>query len=138
MIIGITNNEGIIALRALKFNKKLLKQFNENPDYFVPTSFDIKENSKHVEEAAKTFKQFYFDGNDLSSDNLNNFTSFYSDAFIKFPFERTIKMFAESSPHPIYRYFFSYDGALNFVMRSYSLQAFKGVCHGDDLFYEFC
>lgn len=137
LIIGTTSNEGLLMVREYLLDEEVFDRYNENDDFFVPLSFNLDKNSPEVKEVASVFKNLYFNGEQLSSESLNEWAKFHTDAQFKFPADRAIKSFANVSSHPIYYYDFSYDGGLNFLKTLLFLRSYNGVCHADDIFYLF-
>lgn len=137
IIIGTTSNEGLLMVREYLLDGSVFERYNKNPDFFVPLSFNLQKNSTNVKEVADAFKSLYFNGMQLSEDKLEEWAEFHTDAQFKFPTDRTIKYFAQTSPHPIYYYDFSFEGNLNFLKTLLFLRGYDGACHADDIFYLF-
>lgn len=137
MIIGTTSNEGLLMVREYWLDGDVFTRFNENDEFLVPTSFGLQKNSSYVKEVADAFRNLYFGGQNLSSEKLNEWAQYHTDAQFKFPVDRTIKFFALASTQPIYYYDFSFDGALNFLKTLLLLRRYEGACHADDIFYLF-
>lgn len=137
IIIGTTSNEGLLQVREYLLDREVFNRYNQNDNFLVPLSYHLPENSSSVKEIADKFKSIYFNGQNLSDDNINGFAEYHTDAQFKFPTDRTIKIIADNATQPIYYYNFSYDGALNFLKTLLFLRSYPGVCHADDIFYLF-
>lgn len=137
LMIGTTSNEGLLMVREYLLDEEVFDRYNDNDEYFVPLSFNLDKNDSHVKEVADAFRNLYFNGTQLSSNSLNEWAEFHTDAQFKFPSDRAIKSFAKSSNHPIYYYNFSFDGGLNFLKTLLFLRSYGGACHADDIFYLF-
>lgn len=66
MIIGTTNNEGLLMVREYLLDNQVFDRFNENEYLFVPQSFNLEEGSPEVKEVADVFRNLYFEGKNLS------------------------------------------------------------------------
>jgi len=137
IIIGTTSNEGLLNIREYLLNRQIFNQFNRDNSYLVPLSFDLARSSPFNIEVADKFKAMYFNGQNLSSETIDGFAQYHTDAQFKFPADRTIVITANVTKLPIYYYNFSYEGALNFLKTLLFLRAHPGVCHADDIFYLF-
>lgn len=137
LIIGTTSNEGLLMVREYLLDSEVFDRWNRNEDYFVPLSFNLSKNSSDVKEVAAKFKNLYFNGQNLSKETLHEYSRYHTDAQYKFPTDRSIKIIAETSTHPIYYYNFSFDGALNIIKGLLFLGSYPGACHADDMFYLF-
>lgn len=136
IIIGTTDNEGLLMVREYLLDRSVFQRYNKNPDFFVPTSFQLQKNSSDTNEVADAFKNLYFNGKQLSEDNLDGWAKFHTDAQFKFPTDRTIKYFSQNTAE-IYYYDFTFVGALNFLKTLLFLRGYDGACHADDIFYLF-
>lgn len=137
IMIGSTSREGLFNIRQFNLEPSIIAKYNENPDYFVPTSYPIFNDTEKVKKVAEIMRKVYFHGNDLTSDETNEFANFQTDAGYKFAIDRFVKFFAAKSTDPIFYYQFSYDGALNFIKTFLFLRGYEGAAHADDIFYLF-
>lgn len=137
MIIGTTNNEGLLMLREYLLDNSVFDRYNENDYFLVPLSFELDENSTEVRNISDTFKKLYFDGQNLSMSNLEGWAEYHTDAQFRFPTDRTIKILTKTFKNPIFKYEFGYNGALNILKKLLFLGKYPGACHADDLFYLF-
>lgn len=133
MMIGSPNVEGMLVALLLR-NPDVLKFYNENLEFIVPLSFNLRPNSKEMKEAVEALRKLYFGGR--TEGTLVEWLYIYSDGIFRFPSDRAVRFYAKSSPHPIFYYDFSFDGSLNFFKKLLGLQ-FDGASHGDELFYMF-
>lgn len=115
LMIGNTNREGLFVLRSINLEPDTIDKYNENPDYLVPPSYSIFNDTKKVKEVSDLFKKLYFHGNNLTKYQENEFADYQTDAGFRFPTDRFIKLYATKSAEAIYYYQFSYSGDLNFI-----------------------
>ncbi|CRL02968.1 CLUMA_CG016255, isoform A [Clunio marinus] len=137
LMIGTTSNEGLLQVRESLIDSDVFQRYNENPDFFVPLSYKLDKDSPETIEVADEFKNIYFNNEPLSNSNLVGWAKFHTDAQFKFPTDRTLQYFMQTSTHPIYYYEFSYSGTLNFLKQLLFLFDYDGACHADDMFYLF-
>lgn len=137
IMIGNTNREGLFNVRQFNLEPSIVAKYNENLDYFVPSSFNIFDDPSKVKEVADVMRNIYFHGENMTSDDKDEFANFQTDAGYKFSNDRFVKFFAQKSTDPIYYYQFSFDGALNFIKTFLFLKGYKGAAHADDIFYLF-
>ena len=137
VMIGTTSKEGLLMVREYMLDEEVFTRYNENDEFFVPLSFNLHSGAPEIKEVAESLKDQYFQGNNLSESNLNEWAEFHTDAQFKFPTDRVVKSFTKFSTQPIYYYDFTYDGGLNFLKTLLFLGSYRGVCHGDELFYLF-
>jgi bile salt-stimulated lipase len=129
LIIGTTSNEGLLMVREYLLDEEVFDRYNNDDNFFVPLSFNLDESSPEKKKIADTFKDLYFDGQNLSSNSLNEWAKFHTDAQFKFPADRAIKSFALNTSKAIYYYDFSFDGGLNFLKTLLFLRSYQGACH---------
>lgn len=140
LIIGTTSNEGLLMVRQTLLDRRVFDDYNRDDSSLVPLSFNLSNlssNSTIIKEVADKFKSIYFNGQNLSSETIEGWAQYHTDAQFKFPADRTLKIIAETATKPIYYYNFSFEGALNFLKTLLFLRGYPGVCHADDIFYLF-
>jgi carboxylesterase type B len=99
--------------------------------------FNLSESSSEATEVAVKFREIYFHSANLLDKMLAEWAVFHTDAQFKFPTDRVVTAILQNSSAPIYRYEFSYSGALNFLKKLLFLSRFEGACHFDENFYLF-
>lgn len=138
LMIGTTDNEGLLMIRPAQLDVNTFRRYNEDENFFVPLSFNLTDSSSEASEVAEKFKEVYFHGANLSYDMLAEWAVFHTDAQFKFPTDRMITALSvNSTSRFIFRYVFSYSGALNFLKKLLFLNSFEGACHFDENFYLF-
>lgn len=138
MIIGTTSKEGLLAIVKTHFDNSFLEDYNRNPEYLVPFSYNISPNDTgHVIEVARAMRDAYFQGGRLTDQLKDEFAVFQTDTNFLFPADRVLRITAANSSTPIYNYIFSYDGPYNMVKLFLLVKGYSGACHADDIFYLF-
>lgn len=138
LMIGTTSKEGLLMIRPAQLDKDTFKRYNENENFFVPLSFELEDSSEQSQEVANKFREMYFHGTNLSFDMLNEWAIFHTDLQFEFPTDRLLSAFSTSNfTSAIFKYNFSYSGALNFLKTLLFLRSFEGACHFDENFYLF-
>lgn len=133
MMIGSPTLEGMFVSLLLQ-NSDILNAYNQNPDFIVPLSFNLQKESQEMSEAIQTLRNLYFGGRPQGT--LVEWLKVYSDGIFRYPADRVIRDYAETSDHPIFYYYFAFDGSLNFFKKMFNFH-YDGVCHADELFYLF-
>lgn len=137
LIIGTTSNEGLLMVRQYLIDSSVFNDYNQNPHFFVPDSYNLTKDSEDAKKVYEAFKEVYFKGQSLSRDSLHEWARFHTDAQFKFPALRAMKYFSQNHTMPLYTYNFSFSGALNWLKTILFLTQYEGACHADDLFYQF-
>lgn len=137
LIMGFTNNEGLMMIRQTEIDNQVFERFNENDSNYVPMSYNLESNSSDNSEVAEAFRELYFDGENASANNMPGWAKYNTDHQFQFPIDRTIKYFMANQSHPIYYYTFEVEGSFNILKRILFLQRYEGACHADDIFYLF-
>lgn len=133
MMIGSPSLEGMFVALLLS-DPNVLELYNQNPEFIVPLSFNLQPNSAELNEAIKELQMLYFGGR--ATGTLEEWLTLYTDKVFRFPSDRAIRFYAESSTHSIYLYEFTFDGSLNYFKKFFNFK-FDGVSHSDELFYLF-
>jgi carboxylesterase type B len=137
IMIGSTNNEGLIMIPIVHYWTHVLDALNQRDDLFLHTFFDFKNGSSEMKEAAKVLRKFYFSGDNMTLSRLDLYAKYQTDAMFKITIDQTVKILAQKSSQPIYYYEFAYSGAYNYYKYYYQLWRYEGACHVDDSFYLF-
>lgn len=137
LMIGTTDNEGLLMIRPTQLDPETFKRYNEDENFLVPLSFNLSKSSSETGEVAGKFREIYFHGRNLSDEMLAEWAIFHTDAQFIFPTDRVITAFSQNSSNAIFRYTFSYSGEFNFLKRFLFLNSFQGACHFDEIFYLF-
>ncbi|XP_017781967.1 PREDICTED: esterase E4-like, partial [Nicrophorus vespilloides] len=128
---GYTNKEGIIyhVFNILETGKLLvLTDFKE----MLPKDLDMDMN-----EFEDAIKSFYFNSEDPSEKNCENFVDLASDLWFRIGYEDVIKAHAKNGDM-LYYYRFSADSKMNTFKRLSNITAaFTGASHEDDVRYLF-
>ncbi|CRL03418.1 CLUMA_CG016445, isoform A [Clunio marinus] len=136
ILIGTTNSEALYMIREDLLDFSVFDDYNNNPNYFVPSSFGLTEGSSDSTDVINYIKSFYFNNQPLSYSTREQYAQFHTDAQYIFPTERVLKHF-QFSNEPIYRYEFTFSGKFNHIKNFLFLSSYDGACHSDDLYYLF-
>ncbi|KFB36098.1 AGAP002863-PA-like protein [Anopheles sinensis] len=115
-------------------NPGVFNTFNNNPHFLVPVFWNIAQGSSESTAVSQAFRQYYWQGQQLSAALLVELTRFLTDYAYSYPQLEMAKRHALRSP--VYVYQFSYDGDLNLMKRAFWIP-FPGAVHMDDLGYLF-
>lgn len=107
----------------------IFDKYKANPQYYVPIAFRLN-NSQHITEVARKFKQIYFGGKDPSSSRINQWVQYQSDSIFNFGIDRTTRYIAAKG-YPLYYYTFSKTGTLNVLKNFAGLRSYPGAMHAD-------
>uniref|UniRef100_A0AAG5CWM5 Carboxylic ester hydrolase n=1 Tax=Anopheles atroparvus TaxID=41427 RepID=A0AAG5CWM5_ANOAO len=135
MIAGFTDMDSLLFTAAeMAVNPGVFNVFNNNPHFLVPFFWNIAQGSPESTAVSQAFKQYYWQGQQLSAALLAEFSVFVTDHQFAYPQLEMAKRHANRSP--VYVYQFSYDGDLNLMKQSFGI-TLPGAIHGDELCYLF-
>lgn len=137
LIIGYTSDESLFSIAEQIMDPSVAPIINGNRNLIVPTTmWDVDRNSAAGQSITDAFWNFYLDGEELGPSNRYEWSQFNSDVHFNWGIDQCVRYHARQT-NPVYYYVFSYDGLFNLVKREWSLQAFPGAMHADDLGYLF-
>ncbi|KFB36095.1 AGAP002863-PA-like protein [Anopheles sinensis] len=135
LIVGFTDLDSLfVAVSELIVNPGVFETFNNNPHFLVPFFWNIAQGSPESTAVSQAFKQYYWQGQQLSIALLGEFSLFVTDYQFAYPQLEMAKRHALRSP--VYVYQFSYEGDLNLFKQATGVPI-PGAIHGDDLCYLF-
>ncbi|OAD60209.1 Esterase FE4 [Eufriesea mexicana] len=138
-IFGVTKDEfgGVVVAfeNRTKAGYDMYREMSDNWYRIAPISFIYDRKPPRSEYISRELRQFYFNGQPLSSANRDGLAHIYADSVIIFPTYRTAKLIATNSRVPVYFYKFTYQGRYSFTM--WNATTPYGVVHQDDLQYLF-
>ncbi|KAG5670122.1 hypothetical protein PVAND_000404 [Polypedilum vanderplanki] len=129
IMIGSNTND---ALFLSKIISNFTSVYNLFPEFIVPLSFDLPENSSKMNSTIQELQSFYFDGR--TKGTLDEWLQIYSDQVFKFPIDRIVKYYALRSYLNIYYYEFTFDGSLNYYKNLFGTST---TTHSDEIPYLF-
>ncbi|XP_053613808.1 esterase FE4-like [Plodia interpunctella] len=129
VLTGLASMEGLS--RSIKF-ETWMDLMNENFSDFLPADLTFKDD-KSKNEVADLIKEYYFKGEELSHDTLQEYIDYFSDSMFRNSILKSARLHAARSKRPLYFYEFSYVGDLN--MKHYYMDKIKGASHRDQTSY---
>ncbi|KAH8299625.1 hypothetical protein KR044_003621, partial [Drosophila immigrans] len=134
-IMGYNSAEGIAML--LNARRKL-ELFDEDMARLVPRNLVEKPEAPEALEVAKEMRQFYFNGQALTKERLENLMDLLSDYHFNIDLQHAAEIHANcQSTAPLYFYRFDYLGKRNMYKVMFQAQKLRGASHADELFYLF-
>ncbi|XP_058130750.1 juvenile hormone esterase-like [Anopheles ziemanni] len=135
MIAGFTDMDSLL-FTAVEYavNPTMFNTFNNNPHFLVPFFWNIAQGSPESTAVSQAFQQYYWQGQQLSSALLTEFSVFVTDHQFAYGVLEMARRHALRSS--VYVYQFSYDGDLNLVKQSFGIP-YPGALHADELCYLF-
>ncbi|XP_030369847.1 esterase B1-like isoform X2 [Scaptodrosophila lebanonensis] len=135
VIMGYTSAEGI----AMVVNaKRKLDIYDQDLARLVPRNLVVEPNAAEALEAAKDMRAFYFNGQALTSQSLDNLVDLLTDFHFNIDLQHAAEIHAHrQTSSPLYFYRFDYVGNRNMYKRMLQCEKLRGACHGDELFYLF-
>ncbi|KAJ9600064.1 hypothetical protein L9F63_009645, partial [Diploptera punctata] len=135
-ITGVTSHEGMLLFKAIHSNPTLLNDMNNNYEFLIPSTLNLKKGSSKSEEVAQKIKKFYFGNKSVGIDTLDALINFFSDIFFIVGLKKTVEIHVKKSDMPLYLYQFSYDEKLGMIEK-YLGTSVPGVCHGAEIAFIF-
>ncbi|XP_013192221.1 esterase FE4 [Amyelois transitella] len=129
VLTGLANMEGLS--RSIKFDT-WVDLMHENFSDFLPADLIFKDD-KNKNEIANLIKEYYFKGEEVSHDTLQEYIDYFSDSMFRYSILKSAKLHATKSKRNLYFYEFSYVGELN--MKHYYMDKIKGASHRDQTSY---
>ncbi|XP_052871495.1 cocaine esterase-like, partial [Anopheles cruzii] len=134
LLTGFNNLESILLIMQEDVTPNLYDTFNEHSHYLVPMAWNISKGSSDAGVISETFAQFYWQGQTLGPELLEQFSLYMTDAMFAIGVLEIAKL--HSTRMPVYVYHFTYDGDLNLFKKPLGV-SIPGAVHGDELYYMF-
>ncbi|XP_068617509.1 esterase B1-like [Battus philenor] len=139
LLMGYTEHEGLISMRSGIPLEELCTYANEYREFLVPKSIAQNCTLKEKFEVGRRMKQFYFNNERVTMENLHKLIDFYSLNMFTFPMFQLVR--CASKKNKVYFYKFTGKTERNFMYKIVKLEDFVGdripVCHADELNYLF-
>ncbi|XP_044729692.1 esterase E4-like, partial [Chrysoperla carnea] len=132
ILIGYNSHEGLLPF-TFSAKTRLTPDFNDNRQLIPRDLQDTLETDELSFEVGNKIKEFYYDKETPSFDNLDRFIQFYTDEMFGYKILSTARAHAQSK-NQVYTYIWSLDTILN-AIRDNIRYKYKGVHHGDELGY---
>uniref|UniRef100_A0A1B6M5T7 Carboxylic ester hydrolase n=1 Tax=Graphocephala atropunctata TaxID=36148 RepID=A0A1B6M5T7_9HEMI len=140
VILGCTMKEGIVfAYDGL--NESVFDKINNKHEFLVPSFLGLKPGSVEEKEAEKETWDFYFQGNPVSWDNVNDLLMCQSDIEFSFGMEQTRSYLVTKSSAPVYTYLFTNHSrcmckGMASMFSEHASKIFTAdTCHGADYWF---
>ncbi|XP_058065095.1 bile salt-activated lipase-like, partial [Anopheles bellator] len=134
LLTGFNDLESILFIVREDFTPNLYDSFNANPHYLVPMAWNISEGSTAANAISNAFAQFYWQGQMLGPELLEQFSWYMTDAMFAIGVLEMAKL--HSTRTPVYVYHFTYDGDLNLYKKPLGV-SIPGAVHADETCYLF-
>lgn len=135
IIMGYNSAEGLVMI--LNARRKL-ELFDEDLARLVPRNLVEKPEAPEAPEAAEDIRQFYFNGQRLSMENLDNLVDLFGDYHFNMDLHHAAEIHAKSQrTAPLYFYRFDYVGDRNMYKKMFQADKLRGASHADELCYLF-
>lgn len=137
LIVGYVSGEGIEIVRNLDgiLASGLLTQVGD----CVPRELKFKWPTEKVQEVDEKVRQFYFQGKALNGTLVQEVSDLTKDLLFVYNIMRFAryhyKIYQKSKP--VYLYEFTAETERNYTKAQYKMENVKGVCHADELHYQF-
>lgn len=131
IIVGYTSAEGIEVAR----NHRILLDFLSIKGSVVPRELKYQWTPERIEEADVKIRDYYFGGNIVTENHLNELVNLYTDSMFAYNIRRFARCLSRYSPAYVYK--FVAETERNLTKIQYNMEKVKGVCHAEDVFYQF-
>lgn len=134
MIIGSNSEEGILFLS--------MESDDFIPDLKIEVSLPknlVYPNSAVKSKIADEVTKLYMGDENISMASIRKLSKYFGEPFNNYPPLEEIDLIVKTNPHPVYNYYFKYDGRRNIgkSQAKKELRSIAGAAHADDLFYLF-
>lgn len=135
IIMGYNSGEGLVMILN---GRRKLELFDKDLARLVPRNLVENPEAPEAQEAAEDIRQFYFNGQRLSMENLDNFVDLFSDYHFNIDLHYASEIIAKSKrTAPLYFYRFDYVGDRNMYKKLFQANKLRGASHADELCYLF-
>lgn len=132
LLMGYNSGEGIAMIVPAK---RKLELYNEDLARMVPRNLVVKAEAPEAIQAAEDMRQFYFNGQDVTVENL---VDIFTDFYFNIDAQHAAEIHANCQrSSPLYFYRFDYVGGRNLYKNLFQANDLRGASHGDELFYLF-
>ncbi|CAH1730140.1 unnamed protein product [Chironomus riparius] len=140
LMTGVTSEEGALKTGAFIYNDDLREELLKNWEKALSTSlyYDHHDSQKQ-EEITKKIDEFYFNNQRLTSNNNQNLTNLWTDAWFFHAMVDYLKLrFSNENRNKTYVYLFTHKGASSFteIFKAGS-ENYYGTAHAEELQYLF-
>lgn len=135
LIMGYNSAEGIgMIVNA----RRKLELYDEDLARLVPRNLVERAEAPEAQEAAEDMRQFYFNGQRLSEEHVDNLVDLLSDFHFNIDMQHAAEIHVNcQQSSPLYFYRFDYVGGRNMYKTLFQADKLRGASHADELFYLF-
>eukprot|EP00099_Drosophila_melanogaster_P016188 NP_536784.1 cricklet [Drosophila melanogaster] len=135
VIMGYNSAEGLaIVVKA----KQKLEAYEDDLARLVPRNLVLDPQAPEAQEAASDIRAFFFNGQALSKENMDNLVDLFSDYHFSMDLQRAVEIHAScQTQSPLYFYRLDYVGGRNLYKKIFQNEDLRGVAHADDICYLF-
>jgi len=135
MIMGYNSAEGLaIVLKA----KQKLEAYEDDLARMVPRNMVVDPKAPEAQEAASDIRAFFFNGQALTKENMDNLVDLFSDYHFSMDLQHAAEIHAScQTQSPLYFYRLDYVGGHNMYKKIFQNEDLRGVAHADDICYLF-
>ncbi|EDV36794.1 uncharacterized protein Dana_GF11774 [Drosophila ananassae] len=135
VIMGYNSAEGLAMITKAKQN---IPAYGEDLARMVPKNLVPDPEAPEAQEAASDIKAFYFNGQTVCKDNLDNLTDLFTDYHFNMDLQHAAEVHANCQTRsPLYFYRLDYVGGRNLYKKVFQNDDLRGVAHADDICYIF-
>lgn len=132
VILGYTSGEGIEIARKLKH----IIDFVSTMGSVVPREIKLQ-SPERIKDADEKIREHYFGSKTITMDLLQEYVNLETDKLFAFNIVRFGRYFSDRTSMPVYLYKFIAETERNFTKKQYNMDSVHGVCHADELPYQF-
>ncbi|KAH8280519.1 hypothetical protein KR018_009064, partial [Drosophila ironensis] len=135
LIMGYNSAEGLAMVTKAKQN---IPAYGEDLARMVPKNLVLDPEAPEAQEAATDIRDFYFCGQAVTKDNLDNLTDLFTDYHFNMDLQHAAEIHAScQTESPLYFYRLDYVGGRNLYKKVFQNTHLRGVAHADDICYIF-
>ncbi|XP_016946853.1 esterase B1 [Drosophila biarmipes] len=135
VIMGYNSAEGLsIVFKA----KQKLEAYEDDLARMVPRNLVVDPQAPEAQKAATDIRAFFFNGQRLSKENMDNLVDLFSDYHFSMDLQHAAEIHAScQTQSPLYFYRLDYVGGRNMYKKIFQNEELRGVAHADDICYLF-
>ncbi|XP_017002254.2 esterase B1 [Drosophila takahashii] len=135
VIMGYNSAEGLaMVVKA----KQKIEAYEDDLARMVPRNLVLDPQAAEAQEAASDIRAFYFNGQALTMENLDNLVDLFSDYHFSMDLQLAAEIHAScQTQSPLYFYRLDYVGGRNMYKKIFQNEDLRGVAHADDICYVF-
>ncbi|KAH8356305.1 hypothetical protein KR200_006554, partial [Drosophila serrata] len=134
-IMGYNSAEGLAMIVKAK---QKLEAYEDDLARMVPKNLVLDPQSPEALEAAFDLRAFFFNGQAITKDNMDNLVDLFTDYHFNMDLQHAAEIHASCQTQaPLYFYRLDYVGGRNMYKKIFQNEDLRGVAHADDICYIF-